>query len=303
MHNYDLGNGVRVESLEITPTFLSIAGKGVLTLPDRLFPDIVGTLSPFPTPPPGSTRPTSMSAKAAFVLRAPQSLQVGFKQLVLGKGRGAMFAGFKNQDGSITEGTTDLDSKWTLDCSAAFDMNVGRMTVPWAPFYAPTASVKPGLEASMDIGDEPGGGAVRLQRRNSLRDRWNFLLCFDQVAEFLTYLVVIRPDGKHAPVEGFTWRYQRTINMFWTHGRPKIQGDSGSASLIERGIQLKEGDQRLALLSNADLGANDTFVVKVNNAINAARKGSASGYEIKEFNDYSHEVTSEMQSRFVNDFN
>jgi len=302
MHNYDIGNGVRVESLEIKPTFLPIAGKGNLTIPDRLFPDIMGTLSPFPTPAPGSTRPTSMSAKAEFVLRAPESLQVGFKQLVLAKGRGAIFAGFKNQDGSISEETTSLDYEWMLDCSAAFDMGSGRISVPWAPFYSPTTAARPNGAVSIDIGDEPGGGAIRLQRRNSLRDRWNFLLSFYQIAEFLTYLVVVRLDGKHAPVEGFTWRYQRKIDMFWTNGRPSICGDSGSSSLIDNSIQLKEGDPRLGLLSNASLGASDTFLVKVNNAMSAARRGPAAGYEIKEFQGYSFEVTTEMQSRFVNNF-
>ena len=104
MRNYNLGDGSTID-LEITPSLQSANGKAALRIPDPVFPEIKGTLRPYPDRPLGSTAPTIMSATAEFTLRASRSgYWIGFKQLAMLKGLTDLYAGFKDQDGSITQG-------------------------------------------------------------------------------------------------------------------------------------------------------------------------------------------------------
>ncbi len=300
MRTYNLGDGASID-LEITPSLQSANGKAALRIPDPVFPEIKGTLRPYPDRPLGSTAPTIMSASAELTLRASRSgYWIGFKQLAMLKGLTDLYAGFKDQDGSITQGSTDLNGTWFIDCE--FDQVGTRLTAPGLPFYNPKVLVRSGTQVTISMQDEPGGGARRLQRRNTLRDRWNFLLTSGAAIDFVTFVVVERPDGKHIPVEGFAWTYRRDIDMSWRNGQPSIASDSGGASLDTKFVSIPTGDSREALLTNLTLKESDTIVFKINDAMTRAQRGPTTGYEIKEDSNYTGEVTKEFQSRMNNQF-
>jgi hypothetical protein len=300
MRTYDLGDGASID-LEITPSLLTASGKAALRVPDPVFPEIKGTLRPYPDRPMGSTTPTIMSATAEFTLRSSRSgYWIGFKQLALVKGMTELYAGFKDQDGSIVQGSTDLNGTWMIDCE--FDQVGSRLVATGLPFYNPKALVRPGVKISITMQDEPGGGARRLQLRNKSRDRWNFLLTSGSATDFITFVVVERPDGKHIPVEGFAWRYRRDIDMFWANGQPSIAQDSGGASLDGKFVNIPSGDIRQGLLTSLTLAESDTVVFKINAAILRALRGPTNGYTIEEHPNYTAEVSNELHSRFRNQF-
>jgi hypothetical protein len=301
MKNYPLGDGASID-LEITPALLSASGKAELRVPDPLFPEIKGTMRPYPERPAGSTSPTIMSAKAEFTLHSPKGdYWIGFKQVARILGTTDIYAGLKDQDGSTIEGTTDLNQQWMLDCE--FDQVGSRVSAIGLPFYNPKALVRPGQKVTLEMQDQPGGGSRRLQLRNKSRDRWNFLLTSGTDTEFVTFLVVERPDGKHVPVEGFLWKYHRDIGMSWTSGRPSIANDNGGATLITKFVAISSGDPRETLLTDKTLKESDTIVFKVNDAMVKAQRGPTSGFEIKEYDNYTKEVSDVFQSRFRNQFN
>jgi len=301
MKTYDLGDGATID-LALTPSLLSASGKALLRVPDPIFPEIKGTLRPYPDRPLGSTAPTIMSAKAEFTLHASKGdYWIGFKQLAMLLGNTDLYAGFKEQDGSTIQGTTDLNLEWMIDCE--FDQVGSRLTAVGLPFYNPKALIRPGHAISIEMLDEPGGGARRLQVRNKSRDRWNFLLTSDSDTEFVTFVVVERPDGKHIPIEGFSWKYRRNVGMFWTNGTPSIASDNGGATLLTKFVNIPPGDRRYSLLTNLTLRESDTVVFKINDAIVKAQRGPAPGFEIKEYDNYAHEISTEFKSRFRNQFN
>jgi len=300
MKTYQLGDGATID-LEITPSLLSASGKAALRVPDPIFPEIKGTLRPYPDRPLGSTTPTTMSAKADFTLHASKSgYSVGFKQLAKLSGNTDLYAGLKDQDGSTIQGTTDLNGQWLIDCE--FDQVGSRLAAIGLPFYNPKALVRPGSALTIEMQDQPGGGARRLQLRNKSRDRWNFLLTSSASTEFVTFIVVERPDGKHIPVEGFAWKYRRDIGMFWTNGAPSIASDNGGATLDTKFVSIPAGDTRESLLTSLTLKESDTITFKINDAMIKAQRGPTSGFEIKEYDNYAKEVSDEFRSRFRNQF-
>jgi hypothetical protein len=270
-------------------------------VPDPVFPEIKGTLRPYPDRPLGSTTPTIMSAKAEFTLHASKgNYWIGFKQLARLLGNTELYAGLKDQDGSTIQGSTDINWEWMIDCE--FDQVGSRLTAVGLPFYNAKALVRPGNALTIEMQDQPGGGARRLQVRNKSRDRWNFLLTSGADTEFVTFIVVERPDGKHIPVEGFAWKYRRDIGMFWTNGTPSIASDNGGATLQTKFVNIPHGDSRESLLTSLTLKESDTVVFKMNDAMIKALRGPTSGFEIKEYDNYAHEISDEFKSRFRNQF-
>jgi len=300
MKTYELGDGATID-LELTPSLLSASGKAGLRVPDPVFPEIKGTLRPYPDRPLGSTTPTIMSAKAEFTLHASKgNYWIGFKQLARLLGNTELYAGLKDQDGSTIQGSTDINWEWMIDCE--FDQVGSRLTAVGLPFYNAKVLVRPGNAITIEMQDQPGGGARRLQVRNKSRDRWNFLLTSGADTEFVTFIVVERPDGKHIPVEGFAWKYRRDIGMFWTNGTPSIASDNGGATLQTKFVNIPHGDSRESLLTSLTLKESDTVVFKMNDAMIKALRGPTSGFEIKEYDNYAHEISDEFKSRFRNQF-
>jgi hypothetical protein len=300
MKTYELGDGATID-LELTPSLLSASGKAGLRVPDPVFPEIKGTLRPYPDRPMGSTTPTIMSAKAEFTLHASKGdYWIGFKQLARLLGSTELYAGLKDQDGSTIQGSTDINWEWMIDCE--FDQVGSRLTAVGLPFYNAKALVRPGRAITIEMQDQPGGGARRLQVRNKSRDRWNFLLTSGANTEFVTFIVVERPDGKHIPVEGFSWKYRRDVGMFWTNGTPSIASDNGGATLQTKFVNIAPGDTRQSLLTSLTLKESDTVVFKMNDAMIKAQRGPTSGFEIKEYDNYAHEISDEFRSRFRNQF-
>ena len=298
MSEFALGRGFRIESLDIKPSFPSGVGRATLTIPDPLFPDIKGTIrvSSGMDPTARTVGATAMSATAGFIMRG-SNCAVGFKQLAAFRFQTALYAGLKESDGSIDESSTGLNFRLFLDCSPRDDL-----TTPWAPFYLPPVFVRNGAPVSIDMPDQPGA-RYRLQRRNSLRDRLNFLISVRSRCEFVTFVVVQLPDGTHAPTEGFSWRYNHEVDLNWQNGTPSIARDTSHIGLDSRLPSLPAGDPRFGMLANARLGSTDTIVFKFNQAMRAAASGAAtSDYEIREFAGYSDNVAATMKGRFNNQF-
>jgi hypothetical protein len=93
MGDHDLGQGLRIESLNITPSFPFGVGKATLKIPDSIFPDIKGTIqvSSGQNPTAISVGQTAMGATATFVPRGT-GLEVGFKQIIFFKAQTALYA-------------------------------------------------------------------------------------------------------------------------------------------------------------------------------------------------------------------
>jgi hypothetical protein len=289
----DLGQGGQLDSLKVTPSFPGGIASATLLIPDRLFPDIKGSLrhSSGSNPDARTIGQTAMGATATGVVRG-SGFAVGFKQLANFKFHSAFYIGIKDTDGCIEETSTGLNFRSFLDCSA--DEN---LQSPWAPFYLPQTVVGNGKDFSVDMPDQPGG-RLRLQRRNSKRDRLNFLVAYRTKCEFLTYFVVARPDGTHLPIKGFSWQYTHDIDVAWSKGNPTVQSNVGGARLEAVIDNLKAGDSRFDLLANKGLTTADTMVTQFNRAMFAAQRREASAdYSITEFDNYTENITPEMQRR------
>ena len=298
MSDHDLGRGFRIESLNITPSFPSGFGKATLKVPDDVFPEIKGTIqvSSGQNATAKTVGQAAMGATATFVAKGT-GLEVGFKQLIFFKFQTALYAGLKDSDGSIEESSTGLNSRFFLDCSVDQNLNA-----PWAPFYLPVNIVRSGPPISIDMPDQPSA-RFRLQRRNSLRDRLNFLLSVRTSSEFVTFVVVKLPDNRHVPLEGFSWKYSHDVELQWTKGNPVISRDSSSIRFDSKIVGLTAGDNRFDMFANASLGSSDTMVLQFNKAMFAAGRGQpTAGYEIKEFADNGPNISENLRSRLVGAF-
>jgi hypothetical protein len=293
MATIDLGQGGRLESLVVTPSFPGAVGRANFEIPDKLFPDIKGTLrySAGAILDARTVGTAAMGATATGIIRS-NGFIVGFKQVAFFKLHTALFAGIKDSDGCIEETSTGLNFRQFLDCSP--DDN---LQAPWAPFYLPRTLAQNGKPFKVEMLDQPGG-RLRLQRRNAKRDRLNFLLALRTSCDFVTYFVVERPDGSHLPIQGFAWNCRREIDIAWDKGNPTIARNVGGAVFDSLLDNLKPGDARFDILANNGLRSPDTLVSQFNQGLFAAsnRKPSAS-YSITEFDNYTENITPALQSR------
>lgn len=298
MDAIDLGQGGRLGSLTVTPNF-SGGGSAKLIIPDDLFPDIKGSLrySSGSNPDARVLGQTAMGATAKGIITG-NNFAVGFKQLAFFKFQTAFYAGIKDNDGCIEETSTGLNFTTIIDCSTN-----DALASPWAPFYLPIAFVRSGTEFTIEMIDQPAG-KLRLQRRNAKRDRLNFLVAFRSQCSFLTYFVIVRPDGTHLPIKGFEWHCNQDIGIKWLKGEPSIQHNSGGAAFDQVIDNLKSGDVRFNILANKSLGTADTIATRFNRAMFAANRRQANGdYLITEFDNFTSNITPDMQSRIVNSVN
>lgn len=296
MSDHQLGGGAQVTSLQITPRFTGGVPSAKLIIPDNLFPDARGLLrhSSGPNPDANTISQMAMNATATMKFNRPNH-SVGFKQVISFKFQTLLYAGRKDSDGCIEETSTGLNFRFILDCSA--DQN---LQSPWAPFYLPRKLAPNGAQATIELGDQPGGKA-RLQRRNVNRDRLNFLVSFSASSDFDTCVVVELPTGEHVPLAGFSWTYSQQVDISWTTGDPVISRNTGSCQFVSKTDDMKSRKAQFDIFTNANLRTGDTMVSKFNTAMFAAQAGGTSGdYSITQFDNYTDNITMEMQGRLPN---
>jgi hypothetical protein len=304
-HTHTLGEGCTI-TLEIIPSFPFPTGVVTKVIPDPLFPQIKGslTIQTGPNVPVDQllahmlkVGEAAMGATAKLVITGPApQYQVGFKQVASFKFTTDFYVGLKESDGSIEEGSRQLNFTDFLDASIV----VGATSS--APFYLAPSVVGNGREASLDMVDQPGGRR-RLQRRNNQRDRVNYLVTSRSESDFLTFLVVVLPSGKHVPVEGLFWSATQNVDVGWKAGQPSVVRQNVGVQLKARGVELKASDPRFAILANPSLTNADTLPERYNKAMFAAQNGHATAdYAIEEFPTYGPNVSEEMKDRSFQSF-
>ncbi len=292
----DLGQGGSLESLTVTPIFPVGNASATLVIPDNQFPDIKGSLrfNAGTKPDAKAVGETAMGATAKGIIKG-SNFVIGFKQVASFKFHTAFYAGLKDSDGSIEEISTGLNFRHFLDCATN-----EKLQSPQAPFYVPRIVAPNGTEFTISMPDQPAG-KLRLQRRNSIKDRLNFLVAFSTSVEFLTYFVVEKKDGSHLPNKGFTWSYTHDIDVVWAKGQPSIQTNNGAAKFNSAVDSLVAGEPRFDILANPRLTTADTIVTQFNQAMFAAQnKQPTGGYSISEFPNYTSNITPAMQKRIEN---
>jgi hypothetical protein len=297
MATIDLGKGLRVDSLVVTPKFGASSGSASLVIPDEAFPEIKGTLrysSGGNPQAPALLGKTAMGATATGTVNGG-SVTIGFKQIAFFKFHTAFFAGIKDSDGCIEESSTGLNFRHILDCAVN-----ELLQSPQAPFYQPSKVAASGKPFAIEMIDQPAG-KLRLQRRNAKRDRLNFLVAYRSRCDFLCCVVVEHRDGTTLPLEGFRWHYNHDIDVNWTNGQPSIQRSAASVALDDTVDRVQPGTPEFVLLANPALGTADTIVTRFNRAMLAAQNRQTNGdYSITEFDNYTANITSDMQFRAAN---
>jgi hypothetical protein len=291
-----LGDGGSLESLTVTPVFPGGNGLASLVIPDNLFPDIKGSLrySSGAKADAKTVGETAMGARAKGVINGANFV-IGFKQVASFRFHTAFYAGIKDTDGSIEETSTGLNFRHFLDCATNENLQS-----PQAPFYLPKVVAPNGKEFNIEMPDQPAG-KLRLQRRNSLKDRLNFLVAYRSHTEFLTYFVVEKKDLSHLPIKGFAWNYVHDIDVVWLKGQPSVQRNAGTAKFVSAVDSLTSGEARFDILANKSLTGADTIVTKFNSAMFAAQKKQpTSDYAITELPNYGTNLTPEMIRRIEN---
>lgn len=293
---YDLGNGASIET-DINVTFRQVAGASLLQIPDPDFPatdpyyaDIKGTLRTF-----RPANPATMQVTANYTVGSRQPCNVGFRQVGCVKYDAAVYSGTQPSEGSLTAHTSGMNGTWMLDCAATISgLSIRAVDVP---FYTTRTLSPPGTRKQIQMEDIPGQQPVFAQRRNHKRDRLNYLVKVSQRYDFFTFVVVEVPGGKHIPVKGFSWYYERNIDVIWAKYYPKVAADNGSNSFDSWLDPPSTGDPRLNLLSNPNISASTTLVAKYVQAKFAIQSGSSPDYAVDEYDDFSIEATAATNSR------
>ncbi|MDR6870637.1 hypothetical protein J2Y55_001637 [Bosea sp. BE125] len=198
---------------------------------------------------------------------APAGTGYGLKQIAFHKFLSMSYAGLEPEHGSQTIGTTSINFTWNLDCVGA---NVGNnFSAPSLPFFSALAKpVANNSQGSITITDSPGGTA-RLVRANMLTAKRNFLQKHASETNFITALVVERPDGAHVPVRAVQWTFSTSTTVVWTDGKPKLQS-VGGCSFISLLDPDEIQDVRKRLLADNALMVSDTILHKVNQGLSTA---------------------------------
>jgi hypothetical protein len=232
----------------------------------------------------GDRDATNPSASITFRFKASgtsEAHRFGIKQLCLHESHSSVYAGNKQFDGCILEGTTTLNRGLFLDLSTS-SLNVlfepgtavstgARATAPHAPFFAATASaVRAGAPVALGIIDSPGGNHP-LERRNVATDRLNFLVTSAAAARFLTVLVAVVPGSTpgqslHVPLIGARWRWEADARIAYDPlGKASIGSSDHRSTPIESTTDFT--DREIVLLTDPALTAADCISQKFNDAM------------------------------------
>lgn len=295
--SYDLGGGISLET-DIIANFQDVAGKARLAIPDPALPssdprysEIKGTLRVF-----ADGTPATIQVKANYTLRGGQPCNVGFKQVGRIQYDAGVYSGTSSSEGSITAHTSGMNGVWMLDCSAIISASSFRAVD--VPFYVTRTLSSPGAKKQMQMEDRPGGQRVFVQRRNHKSDRLNYLVNVSQRYDFVTFVVVELPGGKHIPVKGFSWNYQRTIDLVWVKSYPRILADNGWVSFDSWLDPLPASDPRSSLFSDPSVRASATLDARYAQALfTLILSGSSPDYAVDEYPNLSTEAAAATNAR------
>lgn len=232
----------------------------------------------------GDRDPANPSARITFRFKTAgtsDAHRFGIKQLCLHQSNSSIYAGNKQIDGCILEGTTSLNQGLFLDLSTSslsvlFEpgsaVSTGaRAAAPHAPFFSATATAaRAGTPVALGIIDSPGGNHP-LERRNMATDRLNFLVTSGAAAKFLTVLVAVLPGStpgksQHVPLIGARWQWEAEARIAYDSlGKASIASANHRSSPIESTLDFTEAE--LDLLTDPALTAADCISQKFNDAM------------------------------------
>ena len=280
--------GITVEVDGPTQSYRLVRGMARIAN-ETTFNDVLALMRPLPS----VTKAEDAVMHGSFKVKASGGgLQIGFKQIAFFKFRRQIYVGLKPSDGAIKEGSTLFNFENFLDCQAS---DTGR--APWAPFYVPPVELPAGKQITVSMADQPGGGGVRVERRNEKTDRRMLLQTYNFACDFETYLVARSADGHHHCLEGFSWGITRDIRIRWEADRPEIKEDNGWLHAISTGHVPPVGSQRRQILENQNLKDDRILVRRFNDAITQAAAAHekkeppppGAGYEIVDLKDWDDE--------------
>jgi hypothetical protein len=204
-----------------------------------------------------------MSASFTFVPKGiPSGFKFGVKQLCFPKGDTSTYQGLPT-NGSITAGSINFNFRWILDVN--FLLSVAGFQAPTFPFLAANPVAVPnGTEGRIDVTDSPGG-PERLVRSNLVTNKRNFLSLYSRSDNFVTFLVVIKPDATHFALEGFAWTFEQKAEVTWVLEKPTLRAFGNSSFQNNLGRQDIKDDQ-LKLLEDNSMRLQDTISFKINNS-------------------------------------
>jgi hypothetical protein len=138
---------------------------------------------------PKSFGQTACGLRATVKHTAGAMLAFGFRQVICFKFAHNFYAGRKELDGSVFDGSTGINFTDHIDCSID-----ERFMAPWAPYYLPSALVRPNSAVTVEMIDHPTSKQL-LRIRNKTTDRFNYLVASTIDYDFITVLYVEVPDG------------------------------------------------------------------------------------------------------------
>lgn len=236
---------------------------------------------------------TACGVRAIVKHNAGAMLTFGFRQVVCFKFALNFYAGRKELDGSVFDGSTGINFTDHVDCSID-----ERFQAPWAPYYLPSVLVRPGSESTIEMIDHPTSRQL-LRIRNKTTDRFNYLIASTQDYDFITVLYVEVPDGPGrmtpVPLDGVTWTYTHDVDVHWKDAKPQA---AGTGKVVHTGGIDPTSFRGDKFLGVKQMASHLAFATRFNAAMVVAREGTANpNYAHQEHKNYSVEVLGRLAKR------
>ena len=223
-------------------------------------------------------------------------LKVGFRQAVMGEFSTLIYAGTKEEDGSIICATAgDLNWKWHIDASPNRQGLAPNSPYLQNPTTIPSSAGFPGRVHVYQTADEPSSQPPLIWPNSKTR-RHNYLIAQRRKERFLTVAFIEDIDRtglvSPVPLEARTWRYDLDLKVLWTEDFATAATGTNSLSFhdqIWNNIQSLDGFSRINV-SNPNPG--DNMVKLRNDAINLAQANGASNsrYSLEYYSNYHEDV-------------
>lgn len=226
-------------------------------------------------------------------------LAFGFRQVICFKFAQNFYAGRKEADGSVFDGSTGINFTDHIDCSVN-----ERFSAPWAPYYLPSSKVPAGSFSSVEMIDHPRSKQL-LRIRNKIKDRFNYIIYSTVDYDFLTVLYVELPDGPGrftpVPLDGVTWTYSHNVNVYWKDAKPSVDGNG---KMSHTGMVDPSGFRGDKFLGIRQMQPDKAFATRFNGAMVVAREGTSNpNYAHTEYEGYSPEVLPILAKRSSDQWN
>lgn len=242
---------------------------------------------------------TSFGARAKVRHTAGSPLNFGFRQVICFKYAQNFYAGRKEADGSVFDGSTGINFTDHIDCSID-----ERFLALWAPYYVPALLVNSGIEAMVEMIDHPKSKQM-LRIRNKTTDRFNYIIASIIDYDFVTVLYVEVPDTpgrtKPVPLDGVTWSYTHNVDVYWKDAKPTAAGTGKILRTGDVDPKSFRGDKFLGI---QNMASNLAFATRFNRAMIEAREGTPNDfYAHQEHKGYSPEVVTRLLKREPDQWN